>query len=238
MRGTDPGFTTALLNGREQVSTGDNRSVEFDQYPSELINQVVVFKTPDAQLVGQGLAGTIDLRTVNPLDYGKQAVVLNLRGERNSNDDLGADSDTDGWRASFSYVDQFMDGKLGLAIGYAHLDSPIATHGFGTYEPWKQAVEYGTQPPTWNVGVPTDAYITEGFKVRSDMGSTERDGFMAALQYQPSDTYETVARLLLLDDGPDQQRAHARGQDQDGRPGFLLVRATRSRPARSSTSPT
>ena len=31
LRGTDPGFTTALLNGREQVSTGDNRSVEFDQ---------------------------------------------------------------------------------------------------------------------------------------------------------------------------------------------------------------
>ena len=34
LRGTDPGFTTALMNGREQVSTGDNRSVEFDQYPS------------------------------------------------------------------------------------------------------------------------------------------------------------------------------------------------------------
>ena len=59
-----PGFTTALLNGREQVSTGDNRSIEFDQYPSELLSSVVVYKTPDAQLVGQGLAGTIDLRTI------------------------------------------------------------------------------------------------------------------------------------------------------------------------------
>ena len=37
LRGTDPGFTTALMNGREQVSTGDNRSIEFDQYPSELL---------------------------------------------------------------------------------------------------------------------------------------------------------------------------------------------------------
>ena len=43
------------MNGREQVSTGDNRSIEFDQYPSELINQVVVYKTPDSQIVGQGL---------------------------------------------------------------------------------------------------------------------------------------------------------------------------------------
>ena len=77
---------------------------------------------------------------MRPLDYGKQAIVLNLRGEQNSNDDLGADSDTDGYRASFSYIDQFMDGKLGFAFGYAHLDSPMATRGFGTYEPIDQSL--------------------------------------------------------------------------------------------------
>jgi len=82
LRGTDPGFTTALLNGREQVSTGDNRSIEFDQYPSELLSSVVVYKTPDAQLVGQGLAGTIDMRTTRPLEYGRRAIVFNIRGER------------------------------------------------------------------------------------------------------------------------------------------------------------
>jgi iron complex outermembrane receptor protein len=38
IRGLAPDFTTALLNGREQVSTGDNRGVEFDQYPSELLS--------------------------------------------------------------------------------------------------------------------------------------------------------------------------------------------------------
>lgn len=198
LRGTDPGFTTALLNGREQVSTGDNRSVEFDQYPSELINQVVVYKTPDAKLVGQGLAGTIDLRTVQPLDYGKQAVVLNLRGEQNSNDDLGADSDTDGWRASFSYVDQFMDGKLGIALGYAHLDSPMATRGFGAYEPWHTSGGAGTTDCGGvtggcesDPGVPAGAYVTDGMKVRTDMGSTERDGLMFAAQFKPNDFWES-----------------------------------------------
>ena len=76
---------------------------------------------------------------MRPLDYGKQAIALNIRGEMNSNDDLGADSDDTGYRASFSYIDQFMDGKLGFAFGYAHLDSPLATRGFGTYEPWNAA---------------------------------------------------------------------------------------------------
>jgi iron complex outermembrane receptor protein len=122
LRGTDPGFTTALLNGREQVSTGDNRSIEFDQYPSELLSAVVVYKTPDAQLVGQGLAGTIDLRTTRPLDFSKRAVVFNIRGERNSQNDLGADASEKGYRASFSYIDQFFDDTFGVTFGVARLD--------------------------------------------------------------------------------------------------------------------
>jgi len=192
LRGTDPGFTTALLNGREQVSTGDNRSVEFDQYPSELISQVVVYKTPDSQIVGQGLAGTIDLRTVRPLDYGKQAVVLNLRGERNSHGsgDLGADYDDTGYRASLSYIDQFMDGKLGVAFGYARLNSPIATKGFGTYEPWSPMGNDNN--PNTSPGFPATALKTDGMKVRTDMGDTVRDGLMAAVQYEPNDFYNTT----------------------------------------------
>ena len=56
IRGLAPDFSTALLNGRQQVSAGDNRGVEFDQYPSELLSEVVVYKTPAASLTGQGLA--------------------------------------------------------------------------------------------------------------------------------------------------------------------------------------
>src|SRR5690606_12700965 len=67
IRGMSEQFAGTLLNGREQVSTGDSRGVEFDQYPAELINAVTVYKTPDASLVGQGLSGTVDMRTVRPL---------------------------------------------------------------------------------------------------------------------------------------------------------------------------
>ncbi len=42
IRGMSEQFAGTLLNGREQVSTGDSRGVEFDQYPSELINAVTV----------------------------------------------------------------------------------------------------------------------------------------------------------------------------------------------------
>jgi len=202
LRGTDPGFTTALLNGREQVSTGDNRSVEFDQYPSELLSSVVVYKTPDSQLVAQGLAGTIDLRTIRPLQYSGDAVVLNIRGEQNSNDDLGANSDDGGYRASFSLIDQFMDGRFGIAVGYAHLDSPLATRGFGTYEPWNPSGGGGTIRCSFqddgcinNPGVAPGQFATNGMKVRADMGSTVRDGFMATLQFEPNEGYSSIVDL-------------------------------------------
>ena len=81
VRGFSPDFTTVLLNGRQQASSGYNRAVEFDQYPSELLGSVVVYKTPDADIAGMGLAGTVDLRTIRPLEYGKRAIALNIRAQ-------------------------------------------------------------------------------------------------------------------------------------------------------------
>jgi iron complex outermembrane recepter protein len=181
LRGTDPGFTTTLLNGREQVSTGDNRSIEFDQYPSELLSAVVIYKTPDARLIGQGLAGTIELRTTRPLEYGRRALAFNVRGERNSNSSLGADSTDKGYRASISYIDQYADNKVGLTFGLARLNSPLTTEGYGTYEPWSAN----------GAGI----FTTAGMKVRTDMGENTRDGAMAALEFRPVDSFTSILDL-------------------------------------------
>src|SRR5688572_20578844 len=84
VRGLSPDFATTLLNGRELVSTGDNRSVEFDQYPSELLSGVTIYKTPDAGLVGQGLSGTLDMQTVRPLNFSGRTIAVGGRLQRNS----------------------------------------------------------------------------------------------------------------------------------------------------------
>jgi iron complex outermembrane recepter protein len=79
IRGLGPDFTTSLLNGREQVSTNDGRGIEFDQYPGELLSGVNIYKTTQAGLAAQGIAGTADLRTVRPLAYGRRAAVVTGR---------------------------------------------------------------------------------------------------------------------------------------------------------------
>jgi iron complex outermembrane receptor protein len=85
IRGMAPAYGLTLLNGRELVSTAGGRSVEFDQYPSELINSATVYKTPDAALGAQGLSGTVNMQTVRPLDLRERKVSVNVRGESNSN---------------------------------------------------------------------------------------------------------------------------------------------------------
>jgi iron complex outermembrane receptor protein len=188
IRGTDPQFATGLLNGREQVSTGDNRSIEYDQYPSELVSGVVVYKTPDASLIGQGLSGTIALQTIRPLEYGRRTTVVDIRGEKNSDASLGSDSKNNGYRASVSFIDQFLDNTLGLAIGYARLSSPVVGRELGLYDPWHLN---GTE----HAGVPANVYVTDGVKSLASSGSNVRDGALATVEWRPTTAYTSTLDL-------------------------------------------
>ena len=168
IRGFAGDFSTTLLNGREQVSLGNNRGVEFDQYPSELMSQVMVYKTPDAQLVGQGLSGTVDLRTVRPLSFAERVTAVNLRGDMNRLED----SDEWGSRASISYIDQFADDTVGIAVGYARMDNPTQ----------------GRQFESWGY----DNGVLGGANLHAIEGDNQRDGLMGVLEWKPSDQYHST----------------------------------------------
>jgi len=187
VRGLSPDFATTLLNGREVVSTGDNRSVEFDQYPSELVNGVTVYKTPDAALVGQGLSGTIDMQTVRPLSFPERVIAVSGRLQKTS---LGeaADVDAYGNRFSASYIDQFFDKTLGISIGYAHSDNPIQENQVGLYEPWTtEHTDAGER-----AGVAPGTYFSDGIKALRRTGNNKRDGVMATVQFRPSSMWTST----------------------------------------------
>ncbi|MCF6196777.1 MAG: TonB-dependent receptor, partial [Emcibacter sp.] len=177
IRGLAPDFTTTTLNGREQVSANNNRAVEFDQFPSELINSVVVHKTTDAKLTSQAVGGTIDLQTVRPLAHGERTIVLNMRGEYNDLGALNAGTSAWGYRGSFSYIDQFADDTIGIAIGYARMVSP-------------------TQEERWNSwGFPDHSSgnkVIGGAKPYVKSNELTRDGLMGVLEYEPNDQFNTT----------------------------------------------
>jgi iron complex outermembrane receptor protein len=133
IRGFGPDFSQTLLNGREQTSTNDNRGVEFDQYPGEVVSQVVVYKSPNASLVGQGLVGTVDIRTVRPLEYGRQALAVGLRGSYADLGKLNSGSEDRGYRASATYIDQFADDRIGLSLAASLIDEPYQVQEFNAW---------------------------------------------------------------------------------------------------------
>lgn len=201
IRGLSSDFVGTTLNGREEASTGENRGVDYNQYPAELISGATVYKTPDATLVGQGLSGTINLHTIKPLDYSKAVVAANLRGEWNSNGSQNAGSgvgDT-GRRASISYIDQFLDHTLGVAVGFAQLDTPVQQK---QYQSWWWSVDNGSAgiDQNWGgphtAGLPDNVITQEGMQLRSMSGRQHRDSVMAVIQWQPSDSYTSTLDLF------------------------------------------
>ncbi len=133
IRGFGPDFSQTLLNGREQTSTNDNRGVEFDQYPSEVVSQVVVYKSPSASLVGQGLVGTVDIRTVRPLDYKRRVLAVGARGSIADIGKLNGGSKDKGYRVSGTYIDQFDEGRLGVAVAASYVDEPYQSQEFNAW---------------------------------------------------------------------------------------------------------
>ncbi|MES2441619.1 MAG: TonB-dependent receptor [Pseudomonadota bacterium] len=203
IRGLAPDFTTTLLNGRAQASSGDNRAVEFDQYPSELLSSVVIYKTPDAAIAGMGLSGTADLRTVRPLTFGKQAIAVNIRGELTEGGRLNSDVRNWGGRASVSYIDQFANGTLGIALGYAHLDSPsknmhYKAYGYESFGAICQPDPLNPPPCTPNTVTPDsadNALILNGQEVFATSRLNRRDAFMGILEWQPSEAFHSTLDL-------------------------------------------
>ncbi|WP_431258045.1 TonB-dependent receptor [Roseateles chitinivorans] len=185
VRGMSPSFNGSLLNGREQASTSDARSPEFDLFPAELTSSLLVYKTPDPSLIGQGLASTIDLRTIRPLDYGKRSVAISGRKER-----IGVGSGTeagDGHRAGLVYVDQFSDRRIGLALGLSSLrednGGELKFDNWGGYAP---QVDYQGQQVT----------VPGGFLAETSKRKTERDGAFVTLQFKPNADFKTTADLF------------------------------------------
>lgn len=182
IRGLSGDFANTLLNGREQVSMGNNRGVEFDQYPSELLGSVTVHKTTDATLVGQGLSGTVNLKTVRPLSFNERVIAANYRRDLNETEDQKAY----GERYSLTYIDQFADNTFGLAMGYAHLNNPGQDNQFGAWGYYASADD-GNGGTAAQIG---------GADIFAFDRTNERDGFFATLEWKPADGFTSTLDLF------------------------------------------
>jgi len=177
IRGLAPDFTSTTLNGREMVSSDNNRSVEYDQFPSELITGATVYKTPDATLTSQAVGGTVDMQTVRPLNYKEPVFVVGMRGEVSDKGALNAGTSAWGYRGNVAYIGQNEEGTVGYAFGYSRMVQPIQ----------EQYVHYWGYSPTG----PSNDQLIDGVKPFVKSNKLTRDGFLAVLELEPNDKWHS-----------------------------------------------
>lgn len=180
IRGMPPDFSTTLLNGRELVNPNDSRGAEYDAYPTELLNGVLLYKSPDATLMGQGISGTVNMTTIRPLSIKGRRIQAGLGLQANSR---GVTPTGSGNNQSFSLVDQFNDGTLGLALGVTRNSS----------------TSYSRETSFWD----SPAALTTGqmlpfpknLALSNRRSEVTREGAMAVLEFKPNRDFTSVLDL-------------------------------------------
>jgi len=202
IRGLSGNFIQTTLDGRVQPSTSGSNYIQFDDYPSELINQVAVYKSSQADLIEGGVGGTIAMQTANPLDSKKeQSFDVDGRGSYNTRANEIYGDNAYSYRVSAAYQGKFFDDTLGLGLGIAQLSQPHVSEQFVNES-------YETTPEMLD-GQPT--YINTGIQINQDGGSETRRGYMGTLVWKPNDHFKLAGSAFYshYDDGSYQQGLRA-----------------------------
>ena len=194
VRGFNENYVGTTMNGRELLGMGDNRGVEYDLYPTEIVTGMVVYKTPDASHMVQGIGGIIDLRTIRPLDD-QRALAISATYEQNEISSANPDFDDSGHRLSLIWSDVFANDTLGVSLVVASNESPSQEEQFrGWGYPGVNADNAGP-----GVSLSGDEAILGGHDsfVRSAM--LERDVVSGVVQWAPSDDLTITLDGLYID---------------------------------------
>lgn len=196
VRGLGARLVLGTVNGREVASSEPDRNVRWEIYPSEVVSGVQVYKTQSADLISGGVAATINIATVQPLDYrGPDLVVRGGPVYYDGGEDI-PDYDPWGYRASASWVggnEETFGIVLGATgqkqkngypsfTGWGYNDSTMRPpdgasdftgdlNGDGTPDatPWgAQMSVNGIEQTRWGVSLGTQWRPTDAFELKFD----------------------------------------------------------------------
>lgn len=181
-RGLSGNFIETTLDGREQPSTSGSNYIQFDQYPSELINMATVYKTTQSSLIEGGVGCTIAMQTANPLENSKeQSLNVDARGSYDGQAHDVTGDNAVGYRFSAAYQGKFLDDTLGVGLGVAKLYQPHVSEQF-------VGEAYGGEQylnPNTNTG--PQAYVPEGIQIQQNGGQETRTGYLSTVVWKPTE---------------------------------------------------
>ncbi|QDH74537.1 TonB-dependent receptor [Brevundimonas sp. M20] len=197
IRGMGPFLGASTFNGREASNGSGDRSVNFNQFPSELINQIKVYKTQQANLIEGGVSGLVELGTLRPLDFNRRRIQIEGKVNYNPYEDRLLNQPSPGYRGTLSFVDQFDLGglgKLGLSLGFQRNDVTNPEEVYNASSTWVACNATTTQ--TGNCAEVSRAQAAAGtpfylvpnsYIFRQIEEDDTRDAWFGAVQWRPND---------------------------------------------------
>jgi len=190
IRGLGPRMVFGTVNGREVTSSEPGRSIRYEQYPSELINAVQVYKSQSADMISGGIAGSINLETVSPLKHSGPSVSLTAGlVEYDGGEDIPG-FDGLGNRFSGSIIKKVSD-EFGFALG---VTSQLQKNAYPSYQAWGFNTGSGQSNLPAGGGDLTGngdfGYVPWGIQTEVKNLETQRDGLMGVLEFAPSENVE------------------------------------------------
>lgn len=201
VRGLGARLVLGTINGREVASSEPDRNVRWEIYPSEVVSGVKVYKTQSADLIAGGVAATIDIQTLQPLDYeGADFVVRGGPVYYDEGADI-PDYDPWGYRASGSYVLKAND-TFGLVVG---LTAQQQKNGYPSFTGWgyndsRARPPVGASDFTGDLnGDGTPDATPWGAQISVNGIDQDRRGVSLGTQWRPSDQFELRFDALYSD---------------------------------------
>lgn len=182
VRGLGPQYANTTLNGQAFNGADFTSGFRFDIIQTELASGIQVIKSPSADMDAGGLSGTINIDTAKPLSFDDRKVLVSLKGQQ------AEYSPTSGItpKANITYVDQFLDGTLGvlLSAGIQNLDDRVDNFWIDRWAQDADGNNYVSRP-----------------RFRRIDRETERQMFNGTVQWQPSDNLDmSLSGVYTSDD--------------------------------------
>lgn len=198
VRGLGARLVLGTINNREVASSEPDRNVRWEVYPSEVVSGVQVYKSQSADLIAGGVAATINIDTIAPLDYRGPSVVLRAGPVYYDGGKDIPNYDTTGFRASGSFVHKFND-DLAVVLG---LTAQQQKNGYGSFTGWGYNDSNARAPAgasDYSGDLNGDGKLDAtpwGAQMSASRIDQKRTGVSTGLQWRPTDNFELKGDVL------------------------------------------
>ncbi len=179
VRGINYALNNVQLNGMKLASPEEgDRGIALDVIPADAMDSVEVTKVPTPDMDGEGIGGTVNIKTKSPFDHSGLHASFKTQGI------YSALSGKTGYKFNGSVSTVTGDGKLGLLVA-----PTWQVRKFGSYNYEHDGWSEEESPDDGN-----DYYLLEAINYRDYVIERERYGVSAAIEGRPTETLQWYVR--------------------------------------------